>query len=427
MKNIDTLCIQAGYEPKTGEPRVIPICQSTTYPYENADDMAACFDLKSSSYFYSRLANPTVSALENKMVEMDGGVAGIALSAGMTATMFAVMNVATAGDNIVSSKAIYGGSYNLFDVTLPKYGIETRFFDIDSSSEDIEKLIDEKTKVIFCETISNPSIKVLDFEKINKIAKKYNILFIVDNTLATPALCKPLELGANIVVYSTSKYIDGHACALGGVVIDGGNFEYKGNPRYNGLNLPDESYHGLIYSDLKNENGQCIGYAVKMRGQLIRDFGAIMSPMNAFLTNLGCETLALRMERHSQNAEKIAKFLSTQEKVEWVLHPSLEDNKYNALAKKYLQKGCGGMMSLGIKGGAEKAKQFTENLKMVCIQTHVADIRSCVLQPATTTHRQLSKEVLISSGIPENLVRLSVGCENVDDIIADLKQALDRL
>ncbi len=422
MKKLDTICVQGGYKPKSGEPRVVPIVQSTTYYYEKAGEMADLFDLKSEGYFYTRLANPTVDAFEKKLAELDGGVLGIATASGMSATLLAILNIAGAGDNIVASRAIYGGSYNLFSVTLPKYGITTRFFDPDDSEEDIDKLVDDKTRAIFTETIANPTIVVLDFEKIARIAKRHKVLFMVDNTLVTPVLCRPLDFGANIVIYSSSKYLDGHAVALGGCIIDGGNFDFTATNRYEEFLRPDESYHGLVYASLGKT-----AFGVKCRVQMMRDLGAIMSPENAFLTNLGMETLALRMERHCQNAKNVAEFLSNHPKVEWVLHPSLEDNKYNALAKKYMPNGQGGMMSFGVKGGCEKASKFMEGLEMIAIVTHVADSRSCVLHPASTTHRQLSSADLEAIGIKDNLVRLSVGIENADDIIADLKNALDRV
>ena len=420
MSKIDTLCVQAGYEPKNGEPRVVPIVQSTTYAYDTASGLADLFDLKADGYFYTRLANPTVSALEEKLCALDGGTLAIACASGMSATLLAILNVCNAGDNIVSSRAIYGGTYNLFSITLKKYGIECRFFDPDDSEDAIDALVDEHTKVIFAETLANPTIVVLDFEKIARIASKHKVLFMVDNTLVTPVLFRAKEWGANIVIYSSSKYLDGHAVALGGVIVDLGNFDYTATNRYEEFLVPDESYHGLVYSTLGNK-----AFGVKCRVQMMRDLGAIMSPQNAFLTNLGMETLALRMQRHSENATQVAKFLSQNDKVEWVKHPSLEDDKYHDLAKKYLPDGMGGMMSFGVKGGSEKASAFMEKLKMIKIVTHVADARSCVLHPASTTHRQLSKADLEAIGIADNLIRLSVGIENVEDIIADLSQALD--
>ncbi len=418
---LDTLCVQAGYTPKTGESRIPQICQSTTFFYGDTQAMVDCFDLKSDGYFYSRLSNPTVAALEGKMAALDGGVGAIGCASGMSATLLTAATLCEAGDNIVSSSCVYGGTFNLFGTTLPKLGVECRFFDPDADADEIEKLIDEKTKFVFAETIANPSIVVLDFDKIANICKKHGVLFIVDNTLATPVLCRPFDFGANVTVYSTSKYIDGHAAALGGMIVDGGNFNFKGNPRYASFNEPDESYHGLIYADLP------VAFATKCRAQMIRDMGAIMSPQNAFITYIGCDTLALRMERHSSNAAKIALFLENHPKVAWVKQPSLVSNKYLSLAEKYLPNGQGGMMSFGIDGDLSLCSKFMEALKLVTQETHVADARSCVLHPASTTHRQLSKEDLEKAGVPENLIRLSVGIENPDDIIADLEQALAQI
>lgn len=421
-KKLDTICVQGAYAPKSGEARVCPVVKSTTFYYEKAQPMADLFDLKSDGYFYSRIGNPTVNAFEEKLSMLDGGTGAIACASGMSATMLAVLNVCCAGDNIVSASAVYGGTYNLFSVTLKKYGIETRFFDPDDSAENIEKLIDENTKVIFAETIANPTIVVLDFDKLSSIAKKHGILFMVDNTLVTPVLCKPKDFGANVVLYSSSKYLDGHAVALGGAIVDCGNFDFSKSDRYPEFNAPDESYHGLVYSTL---GGKAFG--TKCRVQMMRDLGAIMSPENAFLTNLGMETLALRMERHSSNAARVAEFLEKHPKVEWVKYASLESNPYHALACKYMPKGQGGMLSFGVKGGADAATVVMEGLKMIAIVTHVADVRSCVLHPASTTHRQLSKEDLENIGIADNLIRLSVGIENVEDIIADLEGALSQI
>ncbi len=418
---LDTLCVQAGYSPKTGQSRIPPIVQSTTFVYEKTQDMADLFDLKSDGYFYTRLANPTVAAFENKVAALEGGVCGIGCASGMSATSLAVFTVAGAGDNILSSQAVYGGTYNLFAVTLPKLGIECKFFDPDAPAEEIEKLIDKNTKMIFTETVANPSIIVLDFEKIAKIASRHKVLFAVDNTLATPALCRPAQWGANIVIHSSTKYLDGHAAALGGMIIDIANFCFKGNDRYSSFNVPDESYHGLVYADLP------VSFGTKCRAQMIRDLGAIMSPQNAFLSYIGCDTLALRMERHSSNAKRVAEFLSKHPKIEWINHASLKDNKYNKLAEKYLPHGQGGMLSFGIKGNVEKCAKFMEALKLITQETHVADVRSCVLHPASTTHRQLSEEDLKKAGVPHNLIRLSVGIENPDDIIADLANALEKV
>lgn len=421
MKNykLDTLCVQAGYSPKTGEARIPPISQSTTYFYGDTQAMADCFDLKSAGYFYSRLSNPTVAAFEGKVAALEGGVAAIGCASGMSATTLAVLTIAGAGDNILSSSEVYGGTYNLFGTTLPKIGIECRFFNTDATAEEIEKLIDDRTKMIFVETIANPAISIIDFDKVAAICEKHGIILAVDNTLATPVLCRPKEFGANVIIHSSSKYLDGHAAALGGVIVDCGNFDFKGNPRYPGFNEPDESYHGLVYADLPAS-----AFATKCRAQMIRDIGAIMSPQNGFLSYIGSDTLALRMERHSSNANKVAAYLSKHPKIEWVRHPSLPDNKYHALAEKYMPDGCGGMLSFGIKGGKELCAKFMESLKLITQETHVADVRSCVLHPASTTHRQLSDEDLEKAGVPVNLIRLSVGIENCEDIIADIEQAL---
>lgn len=417
----DTLCVQAGWHPATGESRIPSICQSTTFFYGDSQAMADCFDLKSDGYFYSRLANPTVTAFEGKVAALDGAVAAVGCASGMSATTLAALTIAGSGDNILCSQAVYGGTFNLFGTTLPKLGIECRFFDPDDSAEHIQSLIDDKTKFIIAETIANPSMVVLDFDKLSSIAKKNGIVFIVDNTLATPVLCRPKDLGANVIIYSTSKYMDGHAAALGGMIVDAGTFNFKGNPRYPAFNVPDESYHGLVYADLG------VPFATKCRAQLIRDVGAIMAPMNAYISFIGCDTLALRMERHSENARKVAAYLAAHPKVEWVKHPSLEDNKYHALAEKYLPKGQGGMLSFGIRGGIDECRKFMESLQLITQETHVADVRSCVLHPASTTHRQLSEHELEMAGVPANLVRLSVGIENADDIIADIAGALERV
>ena len=418
---LDTLCVQAGWHPATGESRIPSICQSTTFFYGDSQAMADCFDLKSDGYFYSRLANPTVAAFEGKVAALDGGVAAIGCASGMSAVTLAALTLAGSGDNILCSQAVYGGTFNLFGTTLPKLGIECRFFDPDDSADDIEKLIDDNTKFIIAETIANPSMVVLDFGKISGIAKKHGLVLMVDNTLATPVLCRPKEFGADVIIYSTSKYMEGHAAALGGMIVDAGTFNYKNNPRYPAFNVPDESYHGLVYADL------AVPFGTKCRAQLIRDTGAIMAPMNAYISFIGCDTLALRMERHSQNAQKVAAFLAKHPKVEWVKHPSLEGNKYYALAQKYLPKGQGGMLSFGVKGDIEKCRTFMESLKLITQETHVADVRSSVLHPASTTHRQLTEHELEMAGVPANLVRLSIGIESADDIIADLSAALDKI
>ncbi len=419
MSKIDTLCVRAGYNPKSGDPQVMPVVQSTTYFYEKAQDLSDLFDLKRSGHFYTRLSNPTNEVLEKKIAALEGGSCALACASGMSAITLAILNVCFAGDNIVASQALYGGSFNLLKTTLKKYGIETRFVDPDASSEEIEKLIDDKTKIIYAETVSNPSIVILDFDKFAEISKKHGILFMVDNTLTTPILCRPKEFGANVVVHSTSKYIDGHATALGGMIVDCGNFNFDGNKRYPEFNIPDESYHGIVYAKMGEK-----AFGTKALAQMIRDIGAIMAPQNAFLTSMGSQTLALRMERTVYNAEKVAKFLSENDNIEWVKHPSLKENKYHDLAVKYMPNGVTGMMSFGVKGGRENAAKFMEKLKMISLVTHVADVRSCVLHPASTTHRQMSDEDLVLAGVADNLVRLSIGIENYEDIIADLEQAL---
>lgn len=414
----DTLCVQAGYKPETGESRIPQICQSTTFYYGEAQAMADLFDLKADGFFYSRLANPTVEALEKKITALEGGAYALGCASGMSAILLTVMTVCEAGDNIVCASEIYGGTYNLFSVTLPKFGIECRFFNADDSAEKIDSLIDGRTKLVFAETIANPAIVVLDFDKLSAVCKKHGVLFAVDNTLATPALCRPAEWGVNIVIHSTTKYMDGHAAALGGMIVDCGTFSFKNNPRYPAFNTPDESYHGLVYADL------AVAFGTKCRAQMMRDTGAIMSPQNAFLTYLGSDTLALRMERHSRNAEKVALYLKNHPKIEWVKYAALDDSPYRALAQKYLPNGCGGMMSFGIKGGSKACARFMEALQLVTQETHVADVRSCILHPASTTHRQLSEKQLEEAGIAPNLVRLSVGIEAAEDIIADVENAL---
>lgn len=418
----ETICVQTGYHPKSGDPRVTPIVQSTTYLYEKASDLADLFDLKADGHIYSRLSNPTNAVLEEKVAALEKGTAAVACASGQSATLITILNVCEAGDNIISTSAVYGGTYNLFAVTLKRQGITTRFVRPDATEAEIEAMIDDKTKIIFGETIANPALVVLNFECFAQAAKKNGILFVVDNTLASPYLCNPIDFGANVVLHSSSKYLDGHAVALGGIIVDCGNFDYKASSRYPMFNQPDDSYHGVVYS-----NHPTIAFALKARAQLIRDLGAIMSPQNAFLTQMGMETLHLRMERHIENAAKVADYLANHPKIEWVKHPSLKDDPYHALAMKYMPKGVTGMMSFGVKGGREGAVKMMEGLKLLKIVTHVADVRSCVLHPATTTHRQLSDEALIAAGITPNLIRLSVGIENIDDIIEDLSSALERI
>lgn len=419
----DTKCVQAGYEPKNGEPRVLPLYQSTTYVAETADYLARLFDLSESGHIYSRISNPTVDAYEKKLAALEDGVGALACSSGLAAEALAIMNVAHAGDNIVSVSTIYGGTYNLFKVTLPKYGITTRFVSPTATREEIISQIDDNTKVIYCETIANPNINIADFELLSSVAKEKGIILMVDNTLATPILCNPKKFGANIIVHSSTKYLDGHASCVGGAIVDCGNFDYSGNPRYKEFGEPDDSYHGLVYNSVAPA-----AFITKARVQLMRDFGMCISPFNAYLTNLGTETLHLRMERHSVNALTLAKELEKNKNVEWVKYPGLESSPEHARYVKYYNgRGASGMLSIGVKGGREGAKQFMENLKLFKIVTHIADTRSCVLHPATTTHRQLSDSDLIAAGVADNLVRISVGIEDTEDVVNDVINALNAI
>ena len=423
MDKIDTICVQGGYSPKSGDPRVLPLYMSTTYSYDTPEEMAHLFDTPKDGHIYTRISNPTTSAVENKLAMLEGGLAAMATSSGMAAEMLAIMTVANAGDNILSLSSVYGGTYNLFNVTLRKYGIDTRFFSNTASIEEIEKLIDDNTKLIFAETLANPAMNVCDFEKISMLCKKHKILFMVDNTLATPILVRPLEHGANIVIHSTTKYLDGHAQVVGGMIVDGGNFEFNNNPRYKDFYTPDSSYHGVVYV----EEGGAVAFILKARMQYMRDIGACMSPFNAYLINLGMETLHLRMIRHSENALKVANALKQSDKVEWVRYAGLSDDKNHALASKYFKRGFSGMVVFGVKGDKSKAADFIRHLKLIKQVTHIADARSCVLHPASTTHRQLSHSDLVACGIPENLVRLSIGIESAEDLILDIEQALSKL
>lgn len=419
----DSKCVQGEYIPKNGEPRVLPLWQSTTFYYENADKMAYVFDYPETGHLYTRISNPTIDAFEKKIAALEGGVGALACSSGMSAELMTVMNACGAGDNIISTATVYGGTYNLFNVTLRRYGIETRFVSPEASVEEIESLIDDKTKMIYGETIANPAMIVLDFDKYAKIAQKYGILFVVDNTLATPYLLKPFKHGANVVVHSTTKYIDGHASCVGGMIVDGGNFKFPSNPRFEELfNKPDDSYHGRTYSkDFGNA-----AFIAKARCQMMRDFGCQMSPFNAYLCNMNSETLHVRMEKHSSNAMEVAKVLESHPQVEWVRYPGLKSDKYFDIAAKYYEgKGFGGMLVFGIKGGKEAAAKFQDSLKFLSIVTHIADARSSVLHPASTTHRQLSDADLEACGVPSNLVRLSIGIEDPKDIIEDVLQALE--
>lgn len=417
---IETLCVQEGYKPQNGEPRVLPICQSTTFKYDSSDYMGKLFDLEESGFFYTRLANPTSAAVEKKIAALCGGVGAMMTSSGQAATMSAVMNIAGAGDNIVCSAAVYGGTFNLLGVTLEKYGISTTFVDPDASLEELQKAIKPNTKAVLGETISNPALVVLDIEKFAELAHSNGIPLIVDNTFATPVLCRPFEFGADIVVHSTSKYLDGHACALGGIIVDSGNFDWASSGKFPGLTTPDESYHGIVYTDYFGKSA----YISKALVQLMRDMGVSPAPMNAFLLNLGTETLHLRMPQHSNNALKVAEFLEKDDRVSWVNYPGLKSNKYYPLVEKYLPNGASGVVSFGVKGGREAAVKFLDSLKVAAIVTHVADARTCALHPASSTHRQLTDQQLIDCGVSPDLVRFSVGIENAEDIIADINQAL---
>lgn len=421
---IETSCIQAGYKAESGQPQVLPIVQNTTYRYYNGEDVAKLFDLESADFMYSRLGSPTVNALEEKMAALEGGTAGIATSAGQAANLIAMLNICQEGDHIVSSSRIYGGTHNLFNVTLKKMGIETTFIDQDAPIDELRKAFKPNTKALFAESLANPALSVLDFEKFSTLAKEAGVPLIVDNTLASPYLCRPLEYGADIVTHSTTKWADGHAVAVGGMVIEGGSFDWdKYADKYPGMVEPDESYHGLKFYEKFGKTAFC----TKLRAQMLRDLGCTMSPMNAWLTFQGLDTLHLRMERHSENALKLATFLENHPKVDWVTYPGLESDQYYELAKKYLPKGASGVLSFGVKGGRAGGEKMLENLELASIVVHVGDIRTSVLHPASTTHRQLSEEDQIKGGIKPELIRVSVGCENYEDIEADFAQALERL
>ena len=418
-----SLCLHSGYEPKNGEPIELPIVQSTTFKYDNSDEMAMLFDLKKDGYFYTRLANPTSDAVARKICTLEGGVGAMLTSSGQAANFYAVFNICESGDHIVASTEIYGGTFNLFGVTMKKLGIDCTFVNQDASEEEIQKAFRPNTKALFGETISNPGCKVLDIEKFARIAHRTGEPLIVDNTFATPINCRPFEWGCDIVTHSTTKYMDGHATQVGGCVVDSGNFDWMAHAdKFPGLCTPDESYHGLTYAKAFGK----MGYTTKLVAQLMRDLGSIPGPQNAFLLNLGLETLAVRMERHCRNAEKVAQFLHDDPRVAWIDYPGLADDKSHALAEKYLPNGSCGVMAFGLKGDRETAIKFMDSLEMINIVTHVADVRTCVLHPASHTHRQLSEEQLKAAGIAPDLIRLSVGIEDVDDIIADIRQAMDK-
>ena len=421
--NPGSLCLHSGYEPKNGEPIELPIVQSTTFKYDNSDEMAMLFDLKKDGYFYTRLANPTIDAVARKICTLEGGVGAMLTSSGQAANFYAVFNICESGDHIVASTEIYGGTFNLFGVTMKKLGIDCTFVNQDASEEEIQKAFRPNTKALFGETISNPGCKVLDIEKFARIAHSNGVPLIVDNTFATPINCRPFEWGCDIVTHSTTKYMDGHATQVGGCVVDSGNFDWLAHAdKFPGLCTPDESYHGLTYAKAFGK----MGYTTKLVAQLMRDLGSIPGPQNAFLLNLGLETLAVRMERHCRNAEKVAQFLHDDPRVAWIDYPGLADDKSHALAEKYLPNGSCGVMAFGLKGDRETAIKFMDSLEMINIVTHVADVRTCVLHPASHTHRQLSEEQLKAAGIAPDLIRLSVGIEDVEDIIADIRQAMDK-
>ena len=420
---IETKCIQSGWHPENGEARVLPIYQSTTFKYENTDEMGKLFDLEADGYFYTRLQNPTNDAVAEKIADLEGGVAAILTSSGQAATFYAVFNICEAGDHVICTSAIYGGTLNLLGVTLKKLGIECTFVDADASEEELAKAFLPNTKAVFAETISNPALVVLDIEKFARLAHSHGVPLIVDNTFATPVNCRPFEWGADIVTHSTTKYMDGHAVQVGGAIVDSGNFDWEAHAeKFPGLTTPDESYHGVVYTKKFGKKA----YITKATSQLQRDLGAVPSPMNSFLLNLGLESLPLRVERHCFNAQKVAEYLDAHEKVASVNFAGLPGDKYHALAQKYMPKGTCGVISFELKGGREAAVHFMDSLKMAAIVTHVADARTSVLHPASHTHRQLTDEQLVAAGISPGMIRLSVGIEHIDDILADLSQALER-
>ena len=418
----ETLCVQAGWTPSKGEPRVLPIYQSTTFKYDTSEQMARLFDLEDSGYFYTRLQNPTNDAVAAKIAALEGGVAAMLTSSGQAANFYAIFNICQAGDHFVSSSAIYGGTFNLFSVTMKKLGIDVTFISPEASEEEIAAAFKPNTKALFGETVSNPSLEVLDIEKFARVAHAHGVPLIVDNTFPTPINCRPFEWGADIVIHSTTKYMDGHATSVGGAIVDSGNFNWDAHAdKFPGLCTPDESYHGLTYTKAFGK----LAFITKATAQLMRDLGSIQSPQNAFLLNLGLETLHLRMPRHCENALKVAQYLEQNEHVAWVNYCSLPGNKFYELAKKYMPNGSCGVISFGLKGGREDSIKFMDNLKLAAIVTHVADARTCVLHPASHTHRQLSDEQLVEAGVDPSLIRLSVGIENADDIIEDIRQALE--
>ncbi|BCI59393.1 Methionine gamma-lyase [Eubacteriaceae bacterium CHKCI005] len=419
---IETRCIQEGWKPKNGEPRVLPIYQSTTYQYNSSEQMGRLFDLEEEGFFYTRLANPTLDAVEKKIASLEGGVGAMMTSSGQAASLISIFNIVSAGQHVVSSAAIYGGTFNLFNVTMRKMGIDFTFVKPDAAEEEIEKVFQDNTRAVFIESIANPALVVTDIEKFARLAHKHGVPLIVDNTFPTPINCRPIEFGADIVIHSATKYMDGHATSVNGVIVDSGKFDWT-NGKFPGLTEPDDSYHGVKYV----ESFGPAAYITKARTQLMRDLGAIPSPQNGFLLNLGLETLHLRMPRHCENAMKVAQFLEKDHRIAWVNYPGLPSSPYYSLAQKYMPNGTCGVVSFGVKGGREAATKFMDSLKLAAIVTHVADARTCVLHPASTTHRQLTDEQLEEAGVTPDLIRFSVGIENAEDIIEDIEQALNNL
>lgn len=421
---IETKCLHSGYEPKNGEPRQIPVYQSTTFKYDTSDEMGKLFDLEANGYFYTRLQNPTNDAVAAKIADLEGGVAGMLTSSGQAANFFALFNICEAGSHIVASSSIYGGTFNLLGVTMKKMGIECTFVDQNLPEEELAKAFKPNTRAVFGETITNPTVSVLDIEKFARLAHSHGVPLIVDNTFATPINCQPIKWGADIVTHSTTKYMDGHAVGVGGAIVDSGNFDWLAHAdKYPGLTTPDDSYHGIVYAEKFGK----LGYITKATSQLMRDLGSIQSPQNAFYLMNGLESLHVRMQRHCENAIAIAKFLKSNDKVAWVDYPNLEGDKYYDLAQKYLSNGSCGVLAFGLKGGREQSIRFMDSLKLAAIATHVADAKTCLLHPASHTHRQMTEEQLLEAGVAPDLIRLSVGLENVDDLIDDLKQAFEKV
>ncbi len=424
-RGIETSCVQGGYTPGNGEPRQIPIIQSTTFKYNTGEDMGKLFDLEANGYFYSRLQNPTCDSVAAKICELEGGTAAMLTSSGQAASFFSVFNIASQGDHVVAESSIYGGTFNLFSVTMKRMGIDFTFVAPDCSDEELEAAFQPNTKAVFGETIANPALRVLDIERFASAAHRHGVPLIVDNTFATPVNCRPFEWGADIVTHSTTKYMDGHGSAVGGCIVDSGNFDWMAHAdKFPGLTTPDESYHGITYAERFGKEG---AFITKATAQLMRDFGSTPAPQSAYLLNLGLESLHVRMKRHCENAMAVAKYLQSDDRISWIIYPDLEGNADYELCKKYLPNGSCGVISFGVKGGRQAAESFMRNLKLAAIETHVADARTCCLHPASTTHRQMNEEELIAAGVPSDLVRFSCGLESAEDLIADIKQALDNI